>query len=531
MIVVMAVLCAAAMAVILFVEGPEIITRHVSGLTLTQNGFSIDVDWEEMECEGYDMIITNRGKKTVVPEMQENHYNIENVVLDSTYKVTVYARLKSGHHSRKAVAEITPGKHQQKLKLDIRKYDGFKGDMFAIAAKGVGDVSYDSSDSKVAEVNDDGQVVLKGKGHADITVSASGDGLTAPADKTVKVNSYPDSLKKPGKVSAETISESRAVISWGGVDFATGYQVLKKNLATGNFEAVAQVKGSETSAEITRNTGTYAVRAIARVQDRTLEGNVSETIQVKGTTEDATTYSGWHNRATLRPSGMVKFRQVHGDGSTRVPQSLSVTKDCLVISFVNSGGSAGKIVSYRKTDGECIDISSCSSMGHANGTTYNPNTNRFYVVKTHKGIRTRSCSTYDGTTKELAGIFDLPRQTSGIAYDESNNKFYLSKGNEIYVCDTDFNVEKFIHKRIRYNHAQDIGAYNGIVFVCTWVSGNSSYIDMYRASDGAYLGGYDMCFGEIESCVVDDGYLYVLMNNATGAGDCILRTQERLSIK
>ena len=68
------------------------------------------------------------------------------------------------------------------------------------------------------------------------------------------------------------------------------------------------------------------------------------------------------------------------------------------------------------------------------------------------------------------------------------------------------------------------------MFVCTWVSGNTSYIDMYRASDGAYLGGYDVSFGEVESCVVDDGYLVILMNNASGDGDAIYKTTERLPI-
>ena len=114
---------------------------------------------------------------------------------------------------------------------------------------------------------------------------------------------------------------------------------------------------------------------------------------------------------------------------------------------------------------------------------------------------------------------------------ETNNKYYLSKGNEIYVCDDEFNVEKFIWKRIRYNHAQDIGAYNGVAMVCTWVSGNTSYIDLYRISDGAYLGSYDVSIGEIESCFVDDKHLIILMNNGTGGmGDCILRTVDPIAI-
>ena len=152
------------------------------------------------------------------------------------------------------------------------------------------------------------------------------------------------------------------------------------------------------------------------------------------------------------------------------------------------------------------------------------------MAKTHKGYKTASCSTYDGTTKKSTGTITLPRKTSGIAYDESNDCFYLSKGNEIYVCDSEFTVQKFIHKKARYNHAQDIGAYNGVVLVCTWVNGNTSYIDLYRVSDKAYLGSYDVSIGEIESCVVDDGYLVILMNMRGTSTDRLYKTKERIAI-
>ena len=98
------------------------------------------------------------------------------------------------------------------------------------------------------------------------------------------------------------------------------------------------------------------------------------------------------------------------------------------------------------------------------------------------------------------------------------------------MTDSDFKVEQFIWKRIRYNHAQDIGGHNGVALVCTWVSGNESYIDLYRTSDGAYLGGYRVPIGEIESCFVDDRHLIILMNNATRYGDCILRTKEPIDL-
>ncbi|MCQ2546738.1 MAG: hypothetical protein MJ161_04225 [Clostridia bacterium] len=521
--------CLAAFTVLAFVEGPEIITKQVTGLSLSQDGFTINASWDEMNCRGYSVTVTCEGKKYNVPEVKENHIELKNVALEKNYNVRVTAILNSGKDSRPADADIRAEKLPNKLKLSIKKYDGFKDDSFAIEAKGIGDIAFASEDEGVAEVDSEGNVKLLKKGHANIVVSVSGDGTHMPASKNVRITVYPKELKQVKGLKVENTSDSMAKLSWEPVDFATEYCVMKKSLATGKPETVKKVEGN-TSVEIVRNSGEYTVMARAVIGDRSAVGKASETAKVRGVTEDMKSYSSWRNLKSLNRTSLDKFRAVRGDGGCRVPQSISVTRDSYVISYVNSSGTAGKLISYRKNDGECVDISDCSSMGHANGTTFNPYTNKFYVVKTHKGIRTRSCSTYDGTSKELAGIFDLPRQTSGIAYDESNNKFYLSKGNEIYVCDTDFNVEKFIHKRIRYNHAQDIGGYNGIVFVCTWVSGNNSYIDMYRASDGAYLGGYDVSFGEIESCAVDDGYLIILMNNASGDGDCIYKTKERLPL-
>ncbi|MDO4834817.1 MAG: hypothetical protein Q4A40_07280 [Bacillota bacterium] len=523
--------CLAAFAVLVFAEGPEIITEQVTGLKLQQKGFNITADWDEMDCRGYSVTLTCEGRRYKIPVVKESRAEIKIAALEKVYNVRVVAILDSGRESRPADADIRAEKLPNEVKANIGKIDGIKGEKFRIEAEGIGDISFDSDKGKVAEVDDKGKVKLLKSGHAKITVRAAGDGIHLPAAQIVEVNVYPKVLEQVKGLKVENISDSMARLSWEPVDFATEYCLMKKNLARGSMEKIKTLDGEETSVEVVRNTGDYAVMARAVVSDRVAEGKPSKASRIEGVTEDMPAYSSWRNLKTLNRASLGKFRAVRGDGNCKVPQSLSITDDCYVISYVNSGGSAGKLCSYRRSDGECVDITACSGMGHANGTTYDPNKDRFYVVKTHKSIRTASCSVYNGKTKKSEGSFNLPRVTSGIAYDESNNKYYLSKGNEIYVCDSNFKVEKFIHKKIRYNHAQDIGAYNGIVFVCTWVRGNSSYIDMYRASDGAYLGGYDVSFGEIESCVIDDGYLVILMNNAVTDGDCIYKTKERLPIK
>ena len=529
-LIVLIILCLAAFGVLVFVEGPKIMTKQVRGLEVKQNGLTLDAEWDEMECSHYRVIVTCQGNKAYYNSVKDNSFTVEYVEPGKTYNIEVVAILDSGEYSRSQDVNFKAEKMQNRVKVNTESFEGFKKDSFKIEARGIGDIEFSSDNGKVATVDEKGRVKLLKEGHAKITVSAYGDAIHGPGQKTVNVTVYPEQLGQVKGVKVQNTSDSTATISWKALEYAGEYRLMKISPVNGKAEEIKKIENGATSVEINRAAGRYAIFPRAVIGDKTIQGSLSEPVTVKSVTEDLKSYSSWTNLKTLRRSNLKLFRTVRGDGSCRVPQSISITRDCYVISYVNSAGTAGKLCSYRKSDGKCIDITACSGMGHANGTTYDPYKDKFYVAKTHKSYRTASCSVYNGTTKKSEGAFNLPRVTSGIAYDESNNKYYLSKGNEIYVCDSKFNVEKFIHKRIRYNHAQDIGAYNGIVFVCTWVSGNTSYIDMYRASDGAYLGGYDVSFGEVESCVVDDGYLVILMNNASGDGDAIYKTTERLPI-
>ena len=518
-----------ASSVLLFVKGPDIITKSVRGLTLEQDGFDINVSWKEMDCEGYDITIQCEGRRTMVP-VEDNSYTIHNIFLFKTYSVTVTARLKSGHNSRAASADIVTEKIKQDTTVDVKYYEGLAGDEFKVTATGIGPITFSSEDKELATVNERGRIKLHHSGHTKVIATAAGDGIYDVGTAEVEIDIFPDELDQPKKPSVKYISNSRALLEWKPVEYAKSYRILKKNIVTGKYKKLFDTEDASTSAEVTRATGKYAIKPLSYVRDVNLEGPKSDSFEIKGAAAKAKSYSSSKIIKNLNGDNLTVFRQINGDGKTRVPQSLSQTDDSYVVSYVNMGGSTGKLISYDKDDGECTSIVPASGMGHANGTTYNPNTNKFYVVKTHKSYKTNSCSTYDGTTKASKGSFDLPKITSGIAYDESNNKFYLSKGNEIYVCDSKFNVEKFIPKRIRYNHAQDVGAYNGVVLVCTWVSGSKSFIDMYRASDGDYLGSYNVSIGEVESCVVDDGYLVILMNKIGTSKDYIYKTKERIDI-
>ena len=89
----------AAFSVLFFVEGPGIIKEQVKNLKLEQDGFDINITWDAMDCNGYNVVITCDNQRTVLA-LQDNQYTIQDVILEKTYRVTVSAELKSGGVSR-----------------------------------------------------------------------------------------------------------------------------------------------------------------------------------------------------------------------------------------------------------------------------------------------------------------------------------------------------------------------------------------------------------------------------------------------
>lgn len=541
LILILLMVCLTMAGFLLLVKGPSFTldTTDVettdtaetdSGLTLEQEGFNIKASWDKVDCDSYYVTIKGPQGLVMVP-VKENHYTFRNVALDRVYRITVNAKDKNGKN-KKFNSEIRIAKLPQTIDLNIMNYDGFIGDKVTIKAKAHGDISFSAANKKIAYVSQKGKVTIKGSGHSAIYISATGNGVYDETNDLVTLNICPEELDKPLKPSVVNKNSSRADIVWASVDFANKYQIFKKNVATGKYELLDEIKNEEDdlSFEINRDNGDYAIKPFALFKGRTIEGPMSDPVEIKGIAESAQSYSSGKTIRSFRRGDLDLVAEIYGTKGATVPQSLSMTDDCYVVIYSNDTGTVGSLISYRKSDGVCVSDVPNTGMGHGNGSTYNPNTNKFYVVRTHSKIKSADCEVFDGTTRKYVGGFELPKITSGIAYDISNNKYYLSKGRDLYVCDSDFNVEKYIKKTARYNHAQDISGYNGVVMVSTWIKGNKSFVDLYRASDGAYLGSYDVSFGEIESCVVDDGYLVILMNTKGTNKDHLYRTKERIPV-
>ncbi len=500
----------------------------IRGLKLSQEEFSIHASWKAEDCKGYSvMVFSGMGVPTEY-NTTDNEFTVEDIKIGTKYRFLVSAIGEDGTRAGANRKSIETTKVKQEITLENEELLGFKGDGASLGASAHGDLTYSIDKSAVASVSQKGNVYFRKAGKATITVSTAGDDNYRKARKTVSVTVYPGSLPAP-KLKAKSKGKTQGTLSWNRIDYATGYVISKLDPATDKYEKFREVEADKTKVTLTRDQAKYKIKAIAKVGGRTVEGKESDVAEIKSYGQEAPSYGSAHNVKTLGSSNLETVAMIQRPGAVDVPQSMCFNGEEYIVTYVNHGGSQGALQAFSR-DGEITRSGSISGMGHANGSTYDPHTGLIYTVKTHKNIKSSTCATYKEKDFSDGGKFDLPRTTSGIAYDESNDKFYLSKGNSVYVCDSEFNIEKSIHKKARYNHAQDIGAYNGVALVCTWVNGNTSYIDMYRISDEAYLGSYDVSIGEIESCIVDDGYLVILMNTRGSSRDYIYRTKERIEI-
>ncbi len=524
-ILLMVVACLTTLGMLTYLGMTDTSRYEIKDLKVTQKGIGLNMSWQEQDCAGYEIFILRNKKRPRSVIVDTNSCWIELDELNEKYHVVVTAKSKGGGASGASGKTIYVRKVKQPIETAKKDFAGFEGNRMSMGAKAPEKLTFRSSDEKVVKVSQKGVMDYGVPGKARIDLFAEEGPQYKKGRTSVSVTVYPERLGKPS-VEVSKTENFDAILSWTPVEFTQKYQVLKKNPATGDFNVVAETDGNTTTVKVPREHAEYSILPTAEVEKQHVEGEPSKTVTVKSAAEVAKSYSSYKNLRTLDHSTLDVVATVKGVESASVPQSMSYVDGNYVISYSSHSGNQGAMVCYDP-DGNRVADRSVVGMGHANGSTYNPNTGNIYTVKTHKKIKSRSCSTYDGKDFSSTGEFNLPKNTSGIAYDTSTNKYYLSKGNELYVTDSDFNLEHYYGKKIRYNHAQDIGAYDGVALVCTWVSGNTSYIDMYRMSDGAYIGGYSVPIGEIESVLVVDHHLVLLMNNVDGTNtDQIMMTKD-----
>ena len=196
---------------------------------------------------------------------------------------------------------------------------------------------------------------------------------------------------------------------------------------------------------------------------------------------------------------------------------MCVAGDYIVAAKIRSGYNDRTLLRiYDKNTGKKVnDI--IDNFLHAGGMTYNSKENKIYVALGHGsnkysyfkvGNLAKDKKIYNKTTRNSS------KPLTGIAYDEYLDKYYISSGNTIFVMNGNLKYEKRI-TRIRGSY-QDIGAYKGIILAT--YSNRLNAIDLYRESDGAYIGSYKFNIPgfEIESVDYYKDNVFFVFGNING---------------
>ena len=149
---------------------------------------------------------------------------------------------------------------------------------FVLKAKGTGNISYKSSNTKVATVDSKtGKVTVKSIGSAYITISSSKNGVYNKATKKVLITVTPKSVSK---VAAKLSKNKKAKISWRKQTQITGYVVsysTSKNFKNAkNINVKGANKNSYTLSKLTSKKTYYIrVRAYKKVNGKNIYGSWS----------------------------------------------------------------------------------------------------------------------------------------------------------------------------------------------------------------------------------------------------------------
>ena len=200
-------------------------------------------------------------------------------------------------------------------------------------------------------------------------------------------------------------------------------------------------------------------------------------------------------------------------------------------------------------------ITKSKYLGHANGMTYNSNTNKIYITKTTNGkyktftnneVKKNKPGFSEGTIYRYTNANGVSTiDPGGIAYDPSNNKFYIGSGSSVYVYDSTLTNNILHITKARKDTCQDIAGHNGKILVIRYNKGGPvggsnlkttrNAVDIYNASSGNYEGTYIIkTKGELESLAYNpsSSKFAFYVQNVKGMDhdyDCIMEKHMKVS--
>ena len=219
---------------------------------------------------------------------------------------------------------------------------------------------------------------------------------------------------------------------------------------------------------------------------------------------------------TKDTKGYKSFKLPSGD-NPGTPQSMAILDNDTVV-IVHNKGNDNKTAHLRKyTQSGYVSNSDVvnNNLGHCNGATYCSKNGYIYCTGYTGSNNTKKVVAMDKNFKQVFS-FNLPVGISGIAYDKTVDKFYCTRGKNIYVFPSSaFKKSNRTTSYKKYSSigdgkTQDCGGYNGIIYSVNYHDSWAD-IDLYNHTNGKYQGSIKVTYSETESCCFDSNGNFVYL--------------------
>ena len=500
---------------------------HVNKLTVRQDEYSLIIRWNRITSGEYRIDVSEDGSEMVSENVRTNSYELAGVEPSHEYTVTIYGKSDRGEYARGAKKTVT-ARNPQKIHTEVSEAEGFAGDVLQLGAvSSTSGLVYESGNENVLTVSESGEVTFIKAGQTEITITAPADEENLKESLIIPAVCYPDTLSTPS-LEIYKKNDTSVVLRLKNVRYAESYELMRAAYGSDDYDVYRKFSADDfgrsgrMDIRIAKDIGSYCLRAESNAGKKKVKSKLSEPAVIEPDFDNAEIYSSLTNIIELGSDDVDLIVKASGSGSATVAQSMCFTGDGYAVAFVDRGNSVGCLKKYDLEGNEVAANMSTGHLGHANGCTYDPKTRRIYVMKTYASGKYYDIPAFSGETLAAEGSVVFNTAPSGIGYDATMKQFYLTASSRIYVTDEDLKMVRTIQRKRNYR-SQDVAGYNGIALSCIWTGGSSSYIDMYRALNGDYLGSIYAPFGEIESACVEDGYLVMLFN-----GGYVYKTKNRV---
>lgn len=352
------------------------------------------------------------------------------------------------------------------------------------------------------------------------------------------------------QVSYYKIDDSPRVINWeandkkvtfdvkdmSGVKYVKIQDINKNNEEIYHFE---NLKATTTSLTMDMNKftavdGKYSLKIIAADMGEIPEKSTrTVSFRILGTNEIINETKGENKKVsnkkinkTLRASDLKRVKTVSPTNSScTIAQGFCVTDKYFVCALINHSDTKTVLQIYDKNTKK-LKNKLTGNLNHANGMAYNKNTQKIYIANCVRNRYTVISASDIGSTRTLKKSTKyLKTNLSSITYDPYTNQYYMGKGTRFYRYDSTLKDSKRFRKKICHT-TQDVGAYKGLVLVIDYNKGTrKSAIDIYRASNGTYLGRYTLGISpELESIQYDEDHKCFYLYCNTGRNGIIYKT-------